>query len=165
MKSTILQYLKLSISIVVAFLSSCNSNDNAVTWQYIIPDGYSGWIAIQYDCPTGKPLNRQGNVITVEFTDSGLFCTTDSFFASRFELITINKSGISIPSVGQPWNENRYVICCGQAIGVHVSEPGQSIDLSLRIEWVGYTTGQYPSLDFNKIDQDALNGNLIPSSW
>jgi hypothetical protein len=122
------------------FLNQCTLPTQKETiWKYIIPDGYQGYLAIHYECPGGKPLSRSDNMITVEFNDDGIYCTSESAFATRGPLpITVTTTGRDIPYVTDPWNHSGWGICCGstRAIGGNtVENPNE--DLILGLQWVG----------------------------
>lgn len=110
-----------------------------VQWQYIVPAGYQGYLAIRYNCPGGEPLMRSNNAITIVFTADGTFCTSDEYFASTGPLATAQTtSGQPIPYVLDPKQHQGYAMCCGSTmvIGGNTQEnPGAELVLSLR--WVG----------------------------
>ncbi len=153
--------LFLLLSVVI--LTSCK--DDQITWEYTIPDGYEGWLAIQYDCPGGTPLDRQGDVIRVEFGEDGLFCTTDSSFSWSGTEQAMNNSRDRVAVYPNPSGETGYGICCGQAYGRQFSYYGQQIELTLDLMWVGNMESGYPPLDTDAIREDAIEGQLVPADW
>jgi hypothetical protein len=151
------------LSIII--LTGCSDSDDLVTWEYTIPDGYEGWVAIQHDCIGGEPLDRQEDVIRVTFSSDGLFCTTDSFFPWTGQRFAQNISGSQIPVIGQPKDNTGYVVCCGQALRLHISDLGQQVDVELQLMWVGNLDTDSPSLNTQTISEDALDGSLVPLGW
>ena len=160
-------FMKLSSHLILSMilLTSCGSSDDHITWEYTIPDGYEGWIAIQHNCAGGMPLDRQENIIRVTFDSDGLFCTTDPFFPWRGQEFAQDMSGNRIPVIGQPRDQIGYAVCCGQVMGSHVSELGKQVDVELQLRWVGNAENGYPSLNLEAINEDALAGELVPADW
>ena len=60
----------------------CMPSGRYIEWEYIVPDGYTGFLAIRYDCPGGAPLNIVNNVARIQYEPDGTYCTSDSFVAS-----------------------------------------------------------------------------------
>ncbi len=155
--------LLLSLALIIITLTSCRNRNDGITWEYTVPDGYIGWLAIQYDCPDGTPLNRQDNVIQVEFGNDGLFCTSDSSFPWRGQKYATSNSGNRIPIY--PEGEVGYGICCGQTLSTQFSADGQQIEVILDLMWVGNLENGYPPLDVDAIEDDATEGQLVPADW
>ncbi len=153
--------LYLLLNIIV--LTSCRNDD--VIWEYNIPNGYEGWLAIQYDCPGGTPLNRQGNVIQVSFGEDGLFCTTDSSFSWHGQQRATSTNGDQIPVYVQPAGKTGYGVCCGQAFSSYFPAYAQRIEIVLDLMWVGNLENGYPPLDVDAIQEDAVEGQLVPADW
>lgn len=111
-------------------------------WHYIIPEGYSGFLAIQYNCPGGLPLHRQGQQIIVQFDHRGLACTSERPFASTGHVPTAETTaGRRIPYAIEPLQYTGFAMCCEHTQGIGgntVENPGSS--LILDILWVGYLT-------------------------
>lgn len=155
----------ICLTLMVLPLTSCRSLRDDVTWEYTIPDGYNGWLAIQYNCPNGVPFNRKDNVIKVAFGADGLFCTSDSPFAWQGQEIAKNTSGTKIPVTFD--YQGAYGVCCLQRFGSQVTEQGQMIEVKLDVMWVGPTQAIKPELGliFDKIDEDMRAGQLVPADW
>lgn len=111
-------------------------------WHYIIPDGYTGFLAIQYNCSGGKPLHRQGQRIIVQFDQHGLACTSEAPFASSGHLPTAQTvQGQVIPYTTDPLNYTGFALCCEHTHGIGgntLENPGA--DLILDLLWVGHLT-------------------------
>ncbi len=99
--------------LLIGLFSGCSFvSVNHVDWVYIIPDQYEGWIAIQYECKDGVPLEEKEDVIEVVFGTDGIFCTTDSQFSSRGQIIARNTSGTPIPYYHDNRGQAGYGVCC-----------------------------------------------------
>jgi hypothetical protein len=116
-------------------LLSCHHDPSEVRWEYTIPDGYQGYLAVRFECPGGEPLIRNG-VAGVRFRADGTFCTSDSYMPTWstqwFPKLTgsahRNSSGKPIDQIDQP-AESGYAICC-----VGVTDYGKYRLLTM---WVG----------------------------
>ena len=126
----------------MVFISGCGWGSAYPTkhWEYIVPDGYTGMLVIQYNCADGPPIHHL-DLIVVAFNDEGLFCTQSASFASSGPQATARtRRGEPIPVVdgANLLNYHAYAVCCGQTRGIggnSPSNPGEN--LSLGIRWVG----------------------------
>jgi len=157
---------RLCLILSVIVLAACGTSDDDVTWEYTIPEGYVGWLAIQYECAGGKPLDRKGSVIRVTFGEDGLFCTTDSSFPWSGQSTAQSMSGFQIPVYGQPAGKTGYGICCQQAFSAaRGAGPAPQIVLTLDLMWAGNMENGYPPFPINAIEEDRLAGKLVPVDW
>ena len=142
--------IKLLLGIILcagSFLGCSPKSGKEINWIYIIPEQYEGWVAIQYDCNGGVPLEEINNVIEVHFGSDGMFCTSDSFSAWHGQLHAMDTRGNPIPVVYQPSEISGYALCCSQAIGMSYTEGERSFELSFEISWVGDMSHGWPDLD------------------
>lgn len=133
----------------ILLLIQCSWNQSPwYEWHYIIPDGYTGFLAIQYNCPGGAPLLRQGQRIIVQFDRQGRACTSESQFLSTGPVPTAaTLSGVPIPYVRDSRAYTGYAVCCGHAFGMSgetLENPGPALLLDML--WVGYLKPR-PSTD------------------
>jgi len=125
--------------VCVALLTHCVPSTPYVEWEYIIPENYTGYLAIRFDCPGGTPLVIQNNIVRIEFRPDGTYCTSDTYFPSSTRGDRAwNTSGTSIPILDPPWDQKGYAVCCGgtQVIGGGtLKNPGE--DIVVILLWVG----------------------------
>jgi hypothetical protein len=130
----------MMLFMVLPFLVNCVAvNPTMTEWEYLVPEGYQGFLVIRYHCPGGIPLPRKDTRIIVQYDADGVFCTNEAPFHT-FGTVprTITSSGRSIPYVTDSYTYSGWGVCCGhsQAIGGGTIEnPGS--DLILDIQWVG----------------------------
>ncbi len=131
----------ISLVILVScalLLTSCSSSRH-VEWEYIVPDGYQGYLAIRWECPNGVPLALTNGIAHVPFTKNGTYCTSDSFFPSWSEQnLARSRSGQLIPWTPTPWETKGYAMCCGSTRGIGGGtweNPGP--DMTFTVMWVG----------------------------
>lgn len=63
------------------FLGGCAPGKH-INWEYVVPDGYTGYLAIRFDCAKGVPLPIKGNTCRIVFAADGTFCTSDKYSPS-----------------------------------------------------------------------------------
>jgi hypothetical protein len=68
-------YLPIICLTLLILLSSCVGVDN---YYFTVPDNYTGYLIIRYDCPNGIPATRKGSDIYFEFQRDGTLCIKDS---------------------------------------------------------------------------------------
>ncbi|MBZ0321404.1 MAG: hypothetical protein K8L91_33640 [Anaerolineae bacterium] len=155
----------ICVGLIVTSVTGCRLlRDDSLTWNYIVPDNYVGWLVIQYDCPGGQPLNRQDDVITVRFGEDGLFCTSDSSFGWHGQEHATNTSGIPLPiSLRAEESAGGYGICCGLRTGISTN----SYELQMDLWWVGNMKNARPQFGLirEEIMQDMIDGKIVPSDW
>lgn len=54
------RFLLLSFAIIL-LISCSRSNETARPSLYLIPDGYRGWVAVEYDKDNGQPTEMEGD--------------------------------------------------------------------------------------------------------
>jgi hypothetical protein len=47
--------------------------------NYTIPDSYTGFLVIEYECPGGQPVTRHTNEVFLIFNDQGVACIRDRY--------------------------------------------------------------------------------------
>ncbi len=108
------RYVLMAIVFLLLYVYVSYPRARYLEFEYIIPDNYTGYLAIRFDCPEGTRLNIQNNVVRIEFESDGTYCTSDSFFPSW---TTGNRawsaSGTPIPIFFRPQHGSGYAICCG----------------------------------------------------
>lgn len=126
---------------LVITVSSCASSARHVNWEYVIPDGYTGYLAIRFDCPNGVPLPIKGDTCRIVFAKDGTFCTSDKYFVwvSHSQTASTN-NGKTVPFFYTPAPlPEKYGIIFVDApitIGGHtVENPGP--DMVLTTYWAG----------------------------
>jgi hypothetical protein len=136
-----IQFIRILLIVAsVTLLAQCGPSAPYIVWEYIIPDNYTGYLAIRYNCPGGVPLTIKDSVIRVKFKSDGTYCTSDSFSASWSDGDRAwTSSGTPIPvDAGSPWDQTGYEVCCGgtRVIGGNTwVNPGD--DIILDLQWVG----------------------------
>jgi hypothetical protein len=126
---------------LVLIVCSCTPSSRHINWEYIIPDGYNGYLAIRFDCPNGIPLPIKDNTCRIEFAEDGTFCTSDKFIPSWSNAEhAFSKSGKSVPvlTAPAPLPKEYGIIEVDAPItigGTNVSNPGP--DMTLLTFWVG----------------------------
>jgi hypothetical protein len=129
---------------LILIISGCAPSGRHVNWEYVIPDGYTGYLAIRFDCPNGVPLPIVGNTCRITFNEDGTFCTSDKYLPSWSNGDHAStKSGKSIPVfyIPAPLPKEYGIIEVDApiSIGGHtVSNPGP--DMTLLTYWVGDMT-------------------------
>jgi hypothetical protein len=152
--------LRCLIILSVITVIGCSSK-RKVDWVHIIPNDYTGWVAIQYNCPGGVPLNQYNGTIIITYNSDGLFCTSSSYFPSRGDIIAQNHLGVPIRYLSV-WQVG-YGVCCGSISRVNnITEEGIELDIVINRLWVGDKDG-YPELRMG--DFDPAKGPLKPSEW
>lgn len=63
----------LTLAILVAFL--VNRYDDYKAHMYLIPDGYVGWVEVEYDQPGYPELKQEKNALVYEIPPSGKLIT------------------------------------------------------------------------------------------
>ena len=126
--------VRLAVVLLAAFLVlQCSSGHDwqDVDWHFVIPDGYTGFLVIQYECAGGAPLLAQGKTIQVAFRDDGTFCASDSPFAWRGQIAVETRGGQAVP---QPplWEGQGYGFSGGDLLTLHSPTRQQ-----FEIYWVG----------------------------
>jgi len=125
--------------VLLLVVNSCGFDDST-QWIMIVPDGYEGLVAIHYECPGGKPLQRNSRTVTVEFDHAGVLCTSDSHLPSRGPLPEVRtSSGTHIPYITRPYEFKGFGACCGRTSvigGETTYNPGNTLVLDLY--WVGH---------------------------
>lgn len=122
-------------------VAGCSPSGRHVNWEYVIPDGYTGYLAIHFDCPNGVPLPIKGDTCRIVFAEDGTFCTSDKFFASWSNSErALTKSGKSVavfhPPAPLPAKYGIIDVDAPIDIGGHtVENPGP--DMVLLTYWVG----------------------------
>jgi hypothetical protein len=74
-RATVLYGALLLVGVWVVTFLLFQGVDLPETW--VIPDGYQGWLRMQYLDPTCNPLPRSGLVVVTRFTADGYACTSD----------------------------------------------------------------------------------------
>ena len=149
----------ISIMVCALLLVRCQPQPSGphIEWEYIIPDNYTGYLAIQYDCPNGIPINVQNNIAHIVFKPDGTYCTSDLYSESWSSNDRAwSTSGTSIPFVDPPSNQQGYALCCGSTLvigGGTQENPGK--DITVFLQWVGdmaRVNASWPALPDNQDD-------------
>jgi hypothetical protein len=139
-----------------------------IEWEYLIPDNYTGYLAIQYNCPNGVPLNIQNNMVRITFKLDGTYCTSDSYTASwSSDDKAWNAGGTPVPLVDAPSNQQGYGLCCGSTLVAGVgADANTGQEFVFFIQWVGdmaRVNASWPTLPDN-MDNFLENRFGIPAS-
>jgi hypothetical protein len=134
---------RLLMVICIFLLTSCQPSGSYVEWEYIIPDNYSGYLGIRFDCADGTPLLIQNNIVQIKFKPDGTYCTSSAYFPSWTKGDRAwTASGVAVPVIGQPW-DNRlgtqaYAVCCGNTFSSRRSREDNSVsDIIVYLQWAG----------------------------
>ena len=102
-------------------------------WTLIIPNSYSGMLAIRYSCPGGHRLVRKGTIVT-RFSTSGADCVADPNRGWAGQYTALCANGASIPFVDPGAAVNSPdAIFGGNVVGIGggtASNPGGDIDFA-----------------------------------
>lgn len=116
-------------------------------WHHVVPDNYTGYVAMHYECASGPLLLPQHNVYTIVYDDMGVFCTASSQMGMLTELPTAQtRSGVPLAYSTKPISHGVGVCCAtSRSIGVGVLANRGSM-FELDVAWVG-DQQQYETLD------------------
>ncbi|WP_110114729.1 hypothetical protein [Bacillus sp. CGMCC 1.16541] len=64
------KYLLL-IMVFISIIGCSKSDETARPSIYLIPDGYKGWVMVEYDKDEGKPTETEGNYTVFSINDQG----------------------------------------------------------------------------------------------
>lgn len=120
---------------VVLLIQCTDISYRQVSWHFIIPDNYEGFLAIQYECLGGSPLSTTGATIRVRFRDDGTFCTSDAAFAWQGEYMVETRSGQPVVAGGL-WERKGYGF-----YGDGVYSFGEPPRQQFHLYWVGDMEG------------------------
>jgi hypothetical protein len=160
---------KFTIAVLILLTIPGCSLFGGTTWEYTIPNDYEGWLAIQYDCPGGQPLGREGSTIHLTFGEDGLFCTSDSQFAWYGRQVVRDANGARIP-LDIFGTQTGYGVCCSTTFGTGTAEIGptgnsRSEEVTLDLLWVGDLQDKPTMPPFDAIHDDLASGTLVPAEW
>ena len=132
-------FLLLMIALLLLFLViQARSGDQyqslAVDWYYTIPDGYTGFLVIRYDCVGGEPLAVQNGEIHLEFNDDGTACIKDAFQPTHGQEFAVSKGGEPIKVAFSRTNDRGYELY-GDSV-MSIEEYGVDYGVFERL-WVG----------------------------
>jgi len=68
----------LLFSISIASLSSSGQTQRPLPYRFLIPEGYVGWIRVDFEVPGAPPLPVEGGFYTFKFSDTGRIQTSSS---------------------------------------------------------------------------------------
>jgi len=111
----------------------------AVTaWQFIVPNGYIGDLAIAFGCPRGHPLNRRQGAVTTRFSATGIDCVRDpapsKIVLGRLHAIRANGALIPTYRFGDP-------AVTGQTVFTSTGSGEVTIPNNRTIQFLGYYVG------------------------
>lgn len=79
--------------------------------RYELPEGYRGWVVIQYQDPTCAPIRTEGIYLIITIPPSGRACTSDAiprgWRYTRYDYVSPDGTRKTIPSSG--WNPKREI--------------------------------------------------------
>ena len=131
----------LSTFILLVLACGCGPSGSHINWEYVIPNGYTGYLAIRFDCPEGVPLLIKSNTCCVVFGDDGTFCTSDKYspsWSNKEHASTRSGKTIPIfyPPAALPEQFGLIHVDAPINVGGHTaSNPGP--DMVLLTYWVG----------------------------
>lgn len=158
-----LRYIYQILVLLLIPIGTTSCQDD-VKWVYIVPDSYTGWLTIHYECSGGQPLIRDGDTIIVPFNQDGVFCASDKSFPWQGEQIAYSSNGNLIPIViFDITTTTGYGMCCFQT----TRHGGSAFpdDILLDISWVGSIQNRPLGIPLDAIREDALDGRLVPADW
>lgn len=83
----------LLVGIILTFLMGCLP---ATGLEFVVPDGYEGFLLVRYDCPGGQPVVRRDSRTIITFRSNGTACVSDShqdvFSSSAFRIERIQSA-------------------------------------------------------------------------
>ena len=129
------------ILLLMLAATGCSPSGRHVNWEFVIPDGHTGYLAIRFDCPNGVPLPIKGDTCRIVFADDGTFCTSDKYFPSWSNgQRASTKSGKRVPvfDVPAPFPHKYGILEVDAPINIRehtVSNPGP--DIVLLTFWAG----------------------------
>ncbi|MDQ0242861.1 hypothetical protein J2S09_000397 [Bacillus fengqiuensis] len=54
------------------FLTACSVDDTVSSNLYLIPDGYKGWVRVEYDKDFGEETRAEGDYIVIKVNEKGV---------------------------------------------------------------------------------------------
>lgn len=104
--------------------------------RYVIPDGYTGFLAVAYACPGGHPVQRDGETIVFVFDAHGVDCIQEGYVdvfprGARHVDGVATTSGRAIPFLG---GEATDLKAWGMIDGGYMEQEGVG---AFSISWVG----------------------------
>lgn len=66
----------LAVIVLGMLLGSCGLSTGL---EYTIPDNYTGFLVIEYDCVNGTPVERRNGHVHITFQDNGVACLAGSY--------------------------------------------------------------------------------------
>lgn len=75
------------------FLTACSVDDTVSSNLYLIPDGYKGWVRVEYDKDFGQETKSEGDYIVIKVNEKGVSkvkstVTNEGWATNRYFYVT-----------------------------------------------------------------------------